>query len=87
MKRLLISEQEDLNLVKSYGFETLEEYFQYILESRLNGQRKQAKLLYNSLSTSESMWVACGREKFWEYVVERYSVREYLELRKYIIEK
>ena len=83
MRRLLISEQEDLQLVKSYDFETLEEYFQYILESRLNGQHRQSQALYQSLSVSESMQVLSGRQKFWEWVKTIHSPDECLTLEKY----
>jgi len=37
-------------LIKSYDFDTIEDYFNYIVESKINGQNKQAKELYNSLS-------------------------------------
>ena len=87
MRRLLISEQEDLQLVKSYDFETLEEYFQYILESKINGQHRQSQTLYQSLSVSESMQVLSGRQKFWEWVKTIHSPDECLTLKKYFNEQ
>lgn len=92
MRRLLISEQEDLQLVKSYDFETLEEYFQYILESKENGQHKQARELYARLSTSESMQVRSGRQKFWDWVEVAYYYEAHdndnqdfiIELKRYL---
>jgi len=37
-------------LIKSYDFETIQDYFNYIVDSWTNGQKKQSKELYNSLS-------------------------------------
>jgi hypothetical protein len=37
-------------IIKSYDFDTIEDYFNYIVESKINGQKTQAKELYNSLS-------------------------------------
>lgn len=42
MKNLKYAE----DLAKSYDFKTAEEYFQYIVESVINGQRTQAKSLF-----------------------------------------
>lgn len=36
--------------IKGLDFETIEDYFQYILDSNVNGQKQQAKELYNKLS-------------------------------------
>jgi len=40
-------------LIKSYDFDTIEDYFQYIIDSKINGQKSQAKELYNNLSTRQ----------------------------------
>jgi len=40
-------------LIKGLNFETIEDYFEYIFESRVNGQKQQAKDLYNLLSTRQ----------------------------------
>ena len=40
-------------LIKSYDFETIEDYFNYIIDSKINGQRAQAKELYNALSVRQ----------------------------------
>lgn len=95
MRQLLISEQEDLQLARSFDFETLEEYFQYILESKENGQRKQARGLYARLSTSECMQVRSGRQKFWDWVREAYYYEAHdndnqdfiIELKRYLIKQ
>lgn len=39
-----------INLIKSLEFETIQDYFDYIIESKTNGQHKQAKELYLKLS-------------------------------------
>lgn len=44
----------------SYGF-NIEDYFLYIIESRENGQHKQAKQLYNDMSDSQQQF-------FWEFI-------------------
>lgn len=36
--------------IQSYGFETYEDYYWYILQSKINGQHKQARELFNNLS-------------------------------------
>ena len=41
-------------LIKSYDFETIENYFDYILESEINGQRSQAESLIKALSSSQN---------------------------------
>jgi len=40
-------------LIKSYDFDTIEDYFNYIIDSKINGQRAQAKELYNTLSQTQ----------------------------------
>jgi hypothetical protein len=37
-------------LIKGYEFSDIYEYFQYVVDSRINGQIKQAKDLYKKLS-------------------------------------
>jgi len=39
--------------IKGLDFNTIEEYFEYILNSRTNGQHNQAKKLYNDLSVKQ----------------------------------
>jgi len=40
-------------LIKSYDFETIEDYFNYILDSETNGQRSQVESLIKALSTQQ----------------------------------
>ena len=40
-------------IIHEYGFETLEDYFDYIIESRFNGQHKQARELFNALGNEQ----------------------------------
>lgn len=40
-------------IIHEYGFETLEDYFDYIVESRVNGQHKQARELFNALGNEQ----------------------------------
>lgn len=47
-------------------FETWEELFDYILESKLNGQKKQSKEIYKSLSEQKQV-------EFIDYVSEMYT--------------
>lgn len=48
-------------LIKSYDFETIEDYFNYILESEINGQRSQVisliKLLSNIQKANFLNWI------------------------------
>jgi hypothetical protein len=48
-------------LINSYGMSSVDDYFLYILESKDNGQHKQARQLYNDLSERQ-------REYFWDFV-------------------
>lgn len=62
---------QDLN------FETLDELFDYILESKLNGQRKQSKELFNSMPEQK-------RAEFIDYVDDmyRYEAMHYNQVRE-----
>ena len=53
-------------IIHEYGFDTLEEYFDYILESRTNGQHKQARELFSDLSEQQ-------QKGFLNYVDELYG--------------
>jgi hypothetical protein len=41
--------------IKSLDFDTLDEYFEYILDSRTNGNKQQARELYKDLSPSQKL--------------------------------
>jgi len=40
-------------LIKSYDFQDINEYFEYIIDSRTNGNKSQAKELYKKLSSKQ----------------------------------
>jgi len=44
-----------LETLKEYGFKTINEYYQYILKSLVNGQHKQAETLAEALSTAQKV--------------------------------
>ena len=51
--------------IKGLDLETLENYFDYIIESKINGQRKQARELFNELSNEQ-------KKQFFDYVETAY---------------
>lgn len=58
------------NKIKGLDFETLEDYFDYIIESKANGQRTQARELFNELSKEQ-------KREFFEYVDTAYYYDEH----------
>lgn len=42
-------------LIKSYDFQNITEYFDYIIDSIINGQNKQAKQLFVDLSAKQKL--------------------------------
>jgi hypothetical protein len=54
--------------LKVYGFTSLEEYFDYVLESKNNGQLQQSRELFNELSEG----MQGQRVAFFDYVEETY---------------
>lgn len=61
--------------LRKYGFEYQYEYFQYIIDSRINGNIEQSRMLYNKLYKGMQDGEHLG---FFEYVEQCYSP-EYLE--------
>ena len=57
-----------LKLAKELGFETQEEYFEYIVESRINGNRKQARELFSKLSDG----MQGEKASFWNWLGESF---------------
>jgi hypothetical protein len=47
---------------------SLEDYFLYILDSKENGQHKQARKLYNDLSSDDGMQNLGQKSAFWDFV-------------------
>jgi len=42
-----------IDLAKEYEFNTADEYYQYIIDSVINGQRQQARDLFNELKPED----------------------------------
>ena len=42
-------------LIQLYDFSNITEYFDYIIESKINGQRKQTIDLFNKLSSNQKL--------------------------------
>lgn len=69
-----------LKLAKELGFETQEEYFEYIVESRINGNRKQARELFSKLSDG----MQGEKASFWNWLGESFcSVKGEEETREF----
>lgn len=47
--------------LKKYGYLTIEEYFNYIIDSYINGNYKQTKELFNDLSKEQ-------KYRFWAFI-------------------
>ena len=58
------------NKIKGLDFATLEDYFDYIIESKTNGQRTQARELFNELSDKQ-------KKEFFNYVDTAYYYDEH----------
>jgi hypothetical protein len=56
--------------ITEYGFEEIEDYFYYIIESRMNGQHKQARQLFADLSEQQQQDFFNYIEIFFAYEVE-----------------
>ncbi len=50
-----------LKTLKKYDYETIEMYFDYIIESQINGNHRQVKELHNKLSSDQKRY-------FWSYL-------------------
>jgi len=57
-------------IIHEYGFDTIDEYFDYILESRMNGQHKQARELFSDLSEQQQQDFLYYVGDFFAYEVE-----------------
>jgi hypothetical protein len=62
---------------QTLGFETWEELYDYIIESKINGQRKQSKDIYRSLNEHR-------RVEFIDYIDEmyRYEAMHYSQVKE-----
>jgi hypothetical protein len=63
--------------VKALDLKSLEEYFEYIIESKVNGQKKQAKELFEDLSEAQ-------RDSFYSYVSWLNGAEECFEMMAYL---
>jgi hypothetical protein len=67
----------------SYGFYSIHEYFDYIIESRTNGQHKQAKSLFKDLTDDDGMLHLGQKTMFFRYMEDigfnDESIEEYKE--------
>ena len=61
--------------IKSLDFETIEQYFDYIIESKINGNFKQVIELYNCLSGVQ-------KTELFQHIISNYSDREFIDLLK-----
>ena len=53
-----------LKTIQGLDFETIEDYFEYINESIMNGQKKQAQTLYKDLSEKQKTEFLCWHDEF-----------------------
>ena len=63
--------------LKAYEVKTLEDWFNLILDSQTNGQRKQAVDYFSKLSSEQ-------KRELREYLVSNYSAEKYLDLIEYL---
>jgi len=64
--------------IYALDFATLEDYFNYIIDSKTNGQQKQAKQLYKDLSTRQ-------KNNFVMYLTQIYTASRTNEIIKYLL--
>ena len=64
------------NTIKSFDMESIEDYFEYILSSKYNGQHKQTIELFRKLSKEQ-------KEEFFTYIEEYWSHMDVEELQMY----
>jgi len=60
-------------LIQSYGFNSLDKLFEYIIISQINGQHKQARTIFNELPEME-------RLDFFNYLRSLYDVLHFVPL-------
>jgi len=67
------------NTIKSFDMESIEDYFEYIISSKYNGQHKQTMELFRKLSTG----IDGQRSEFFKYVEEYWNHIDVEELQMY----
>jgi hypothetical protein len=65
--------------IKSLDLETIEDYFNYIVESRVNGQIQQSRELYHSMSERQKKEFESWFLTFYHYDGEDYQTPAYME--------
>lgn len=63
--------------IRGLDFETLEDYFKYIVDSKINGNKRQATNLHDELSHPQ-------KSKFLEWLLGNMSADDALEVLRYI---
>jgi hypothetical protein len=63
--------------IQSLDFKTIEEYFEYIVDSKINGNYNQANELFNDLSKTQ-------KKDFIEYLDGIYEPEDLLKILKYV---
>jgi hypothetical protein len=69
--------------LQSLQMETIEDYFEYILESKNNGQHRQAKILFEDLEEG----MQGQQAEFFRYVEDYFSNIDVEELKMYFSSK
>ena len=70
--------------IKSLDFDTIEDYFNYIVDSKINGNRGQAKELYNDLSSRQKNSFKKWYEIYYYYDAVDNNEMKYLNLINYL---
>jgi hypothetical protein len=60
------------SLLKTFEFDSIEDYFQYIIDSKTNGQHTQARQLFKQLSPDDGMQSKGQRSEFFEWAEATY---------------
>lgn len=71
------------NALKFFEFQNIEEYFDYILESKINGQHKQSKEYFNRLSEEQKNDFFNYIGTLYHYELENENREELTELQNY----
>lgn len=75
--------------IKAYDFESIDEYFGYIVDSKVNGQRTQAQRLYKLMSRAQKKQFRDWFLTYFYYEANDYDTtaeKEYLLLLDYVEE-
>lgn len=73
-----------IKYIKGLDFDNIEEYFNYIVESDINGQVQQSKELYNKLSVPQKEAFRTWFLTFYHYDAADEGVKVETELQKFL---